>query len=290
MEYLKSLFAGSKFNHIGAHLSDGMLVGDWVTLGGGGYKRSDVERARNQAKIIAVRYPFLPEASKHDISDDEHDDYESYTDFDPDEYESDDSIEHDPSVSHEGDDGNDDEDEGLLLRRLDESMNGPYGISKVTKFATSLPRVKTEDTEMSDINAISSPQSEASGFITSTKYEPELKYFSVEINSMDERRWVEPRYSVEPRYDYEPRTTDEALQFAPMRRSDEPMTLVRDRRSDELREAVPTGVQSSRMLSPVAMHLYYCDYRECLKEDGSPRTFFLSEGDVQWHKHTHHNG
>ena len=265
-----------KFEHIRAHLSNGMLLGNWITLGGGGYKKSYVERARNQTKIVAVEYPLLPETSRNDISDDD-DDCE-FNNLD----------EHHPPENHEGDDSDDDEDGDLTPAGLGESMNGASGIPPSPILTTSLPTVKTEDTEMSDINAIASPRSEASGFLTSTKYEPELKFFSVEINSIDERRWVEPRYSIEPRHDYEPRTTDEALQFGPMRRSDEPMALVRDRRSDELREAVPTGVQSSRMLSPAAMHLYYCNFRECLKEDGSPRSFFLCEGDVQWHKHTHH--
>ena len=303
-ELFRTLTMRGKFEHIGIHLSDGMQVGDWVTLGGGGYKRSYVERARNQAKIIAVEYPLLPETSRNDISDDEDD----YVDADGDsEAETliqapekkralaeavtaiaslDTETTKDETEKKDGgpDLGNGD----LLPAGLDESMHGPGGIPRPPIFTTSLPTVKTEDTEMSDIDAIVSPQSEASEFITSTKHESELKYFSVEINSIDERRWVEPRYSVEPRYDYEPRTTDEALQFGPMRRSDEPMALVQDRRSDELREAVPSGVQSSRMLSPAAMHLYYCSFRECLKEDGGPRTFFLSEGDVQWHKHTYH--
>ena len=92
--------------------------------------------------------------------------------------------------------------------------------------------LKTEDEESINMDLVLSSVLHTDRDLQSPKLEQEIKRFSVEVSSLAERAWHEPRYSVEPRYAVESRGTDELLRVGHVRMSDEPTSLDQLRRTD----------------------------------------------------------
>ena len=102
--------------------------------------------------------------------------------------------------------------------------------------------LKNEDEEMIEFDPAPSSQLHAKLSEENLKFEQDVKYYSVEVSSMDGRDWLEPRYSMERLFSNGNRATDEPLLPETMRRSDEPANLYQPRHTDELRDATSKGV------------------------------------------------
>lgn len=152
--------------------------------------------------------------------------------------------------------------------------------------------VKVEDEEMIDLHLLPSSALHADLTRGSSKVEPELKYFSIEVSLVPEVAWVEPRYSVEPRYVDESRATDELLRVGHVRMSDEPIRVDESRRTDELRDARADQSQSRQALDLLGMRnvredIFQCEHPYCARFDAG-LILYSTEYDAWRHVIVHH--